>query len=152
MKANPKTVVLYLGMVGFIVLSFSLITSYGARTLRAPDAVGGQYVIESALIAGCFAQPPLLVVGQSGSYLNADIVASDAKKNVLTRALKGNGALNGQVLSGQLAVAGSVKLGTCPDKKVLAVDAVVSQEGLRGQLKVGSEVSPLTGTRKAEKS
>ncbi|UFP93578.1 hypothetical protein [Gloeobacter morelensis] len=65
MKANPRTVVLYLGMIGFIVLSFGAISSYGTTYLRAPQAIDGRYALSGPTIDRCFAKPPLLIVGQS---------------------------------------------------------------------------------------
>ncbi|AGY59484.1 hypothetical protein [Gloeobacter kilaueensis] len=150
MKANPKTVALYIGMIGFIVAAFSAIASYGSTHLRAPEAIGGQYVVRG-LPGDCFSEPPLLVVGQSGSYLGADIVPADAKKNLLTRALKGNGLLHGQVESAKVHLAGRISLGTCKEKQPVTLEASVAGGRLQGQVALAGRTLAIEGeTKKAE--
>ncbi|WP_164928613.1 hypothetical protein [Gloeobacter violaceus] len=150
MKANPKTVVLYLGMIGFIVLSFAAISSYGTTNLRAPQAIDGRYILAGPLVDRCFAEPPLLVVGQSGSYLGADIVPADAKKNLLTRALKGNGLLHGQIDGGRMRLEGKAALGTCKAPQTLALEGAVTDGLLQGEIRLAGQASSLTGQRKSE--
>lgn len=150
MKASPKTVVLYIGMIGFIVISFSFISVYGTENLRAPTDIAGQYALTTAVAPDCFGdKPPILVIGQSGSYLNADLAAADLKKDKLTRALKGNGALNGQIAAGKIQLAGKPKLGTCKEPQPLTLTLTVLDGQVQGQLRLGNKVFPVAGKTKA---
>jgi hypothetical protein len=147
MKANPKTVALYIGMTGFAVIAFGMISSYGATNLHAPKAIGGTYVLDTAFAPECFSEPPLLVIGQSGSYLNADIVPADAKKNVLTRALKGNGFFHGQLVEGKMHLEGDAKLGSCKIKQPMTLVAMSNNEQVQGTLRLQGKSMPLTGKK-----
>ncbi len=147
MKANPKTVALYIGMTGFAVIAFGLITNYGSTNLHAPKAIGGTYVLDTAFAPDCFSEPPLLVIGQSGSYLNADIVPADAKKNVLTRALKGNGFFHGQLIDGKMHLAGDAKLGSCKQKQPMSLLAMSNDGTVQGTLSLQGQSMPLTGKK-----
>lgn len=147
MKANPKTVALYIGMIGFAVITFGMISSYGATNLHAPKAIGGTYTLETAFAPDCFSEPPLLVIGQSGSYLNADIIPADAKKNVLTRALKGNGFFHGQIIDGKIHLAGNTKLGSCKEKQPMSLLAMSDDGKMQGTLSLQGRSMPLTGKK-----
>jgi hypothetical protein len=147
MKANPKTVALYIGMTGFAVIAFGMISSYGATNLHAQKAIGGTYVLNTAFAPDCFSEPPLLVIGQSGSYLNADIVPADAKKNVLTRALKGNGFFHGQLVEGKMHLEGDAKLGSCKIKQPMTLVAMSNNEQVQGTLSLQGKSMPLTGKK-----
>ncbi|MBC7881348.1 MAG: hypothetical protein H7Y37_08440 [Anaerolineae bacterium] len=147
MKANPKTVALYLGMITFAVITFGVISSYGATNLHAPKSIGGTYVLDTAFAPDCFSEPPLLVVGQSGSYLNADIVPADAKKNVLTRALKGNGFFHGQLIDGKLHLEGNAKLGSCKEKQPMSLVATSNDGLVQGTMSIKGQSMPLTGKK-----
>jgi hypothetical protein len=147
MKANPKTVALYIGMTGFAIIAFGMITSYGATNLHAPKAIGGTYVLNTSFAPDCFSEPPLLIIGQSGSYLNADIIPADAKKNVLTRALKGNGFFHGQLVDGTMHLEGDAKLGSCKIKQPIALVAMSDNEQVKGNLRFQGKSMPLTGKK-----
>jgi hypothetical protein len=147
MKANPKTVALYIGMTGFAVIAFGMISSYGATNLHAPKAIGGTYILDTSFAPDCFSEPPLLVVGQSGSYLNADIVPADAKKNVLTRALKGNGFFHGKLIDGTMHLEGDAKLGSCKIKQPIALVATSNEGQVQGTLSLQGKSMPLMGKK-----
>lgn len=143
MKANPKTVVLYLGMIGFIVIAFSAISSYGSTHLQAPKSLGGQYTLDGLTATGCFSEPPLLILGQSGSYLGADIVPADASKKLLTRALKGNGLLHGRIENGQMQLAGKTALGSCKGAQAVAVTASSTASPGEGEMVLEGRTFPM---------
>jgi hypothetical protein len=152
MKTNPKTLAFYFGSITFVVVSFTLIVDYGNKNLHPPASISGQYLIEatSGNIATCFSAQPMLVIGQSGTYLNADLVSSDAKKQKLSRALKGNGALNGQVSEGQIHLEGqNLALGTCP-KSPVTVEATIKEGKVTGQLRWNGETILLNGSTAPE--
>jgi hypothetical protein len=150
MKANPRAVALYLGMIGFSVLCFSAIASYGSTHLRAPRAIGGQYALAEPT-SPCFSAPPLLVLGQSGSYLGADLIPHDAGKNLRNRALKGNGHLHGEIEAGRFLLTGTTRLGHCPQPQKIALEATVEADGrLSGTVSLDGRTLPLAGQRKSD--
>lgn len=139
MRLNPKVVVFYVAMVAFLIVSFGVISEYGTRTLAAPSAVSGIYTLSSdgKGTPDCFGATvaPLLVIGQSGSFLNADFVSGDGSEEQLTRAFKGNGALTGQIQAGLVRLEGTASTpASCMNKQPLTLEATVSNDTLHGHL------------------
>ncbi len=151
MQMNPKSLALYAGMITFAVVSYAIIADYGTKNLTAQEDISGKYVLTLESSSDCFttAVPPLLVIGQSGGYLNADVVSSDAAPPVLRRALVGNGKLNGRVIEQKVRVESpSVALGSCSGKQPLLIEATVDKDMVKGQLTWQGVIYPFTGSKK----
>ncbi|WP_287127858.1 hypothetical protein [Candidatus Cyanaurora vandensis] len=143
MKFTPTTTVLYyVGMTGLLIGSFTAIVNYGTAHLKAPQSISGKYRL--AMNLSCLGQaPPLLVIGQSGSYLNADLLASDSPKDRLSRAFKGNGTIHGKIDgTDSVNLTGSMR---CPGAQPVTVAATFQQGKVRGTLAFKDQVIPFSG-------
>jgi len=150
MKFDVNSVLFYVGSIGFTVASFAFISSYGTTNLKAPQSIGGKYLLSPAVALDCFAKaPPMLVIGQSGTYLNGDLLDSEAKKDKLNRALKGNGALGGHIAEDGITLKGTF---ICRDKQNLAVEATIEAGQIQGKLRFGDQEIPFTGTKEKPKT
>ncbi|UFP93580.1 hypothetical protein [Gloeobacter morelensis] len=68
--------------------------------------------------------------------MSADTVPTDASKNLLTWALKGNGLLHGQLIDGRMRLEGKAKLGECKAPQTLSLEAVVADGRLQGEIRL----------------
>lgn len=140
MHFSFKSIVLYVGMISFFIFSFGAISRYGSRNLQAPQDISGEYQLDINNIPACLseASPPVLVIGQSGKYLNAALLSGSYSQDELNRALRGNGKLSGEVAGTQLTLHGESQLHLshpeCQDSNQIIIEAMFNNNGLSGDL------------------
>jgi hypothetical protein len=76
MNKNLQHLTLYLSAISFVVILFTLVTSYGEANLKTVSKIAGTYSIDSS-IPNC--QNIQLAIQQSGTYINAAIAPLGAK-------------------------------------------------------------------------
>ena len=141
---NLRSLLFYSGSLGAVVLLFIVATAYGENQLKAPPRIDGHYRVTATNLPACLAnQPLLLIVQQSGIYLNGTLVAEQAgnepKKEVEKPTLRG-------IWNGSLSLEGTVHATLpCPDRLMIQArvepGSTPSRDrptGLQGTLQLGS--------------
>jgi hypothetical protein len=72
---DSKHLTFYLGAIAFVIILFTLVTSYGEGNLKASIKVEGSYNLESLKSKlNCGEKPLQLIIEQSGIYLNSALI------------------------------------------------------------------------------
>jgi hypothetical protein len=105
---NLKSLAFYGGAIAFVVVLFSLTTSYGEAHLKAPRDVNGYYPIDTNDLPGCLGSKRLtLDIKQSGVYVTGALLEADASEKA-TKAIEQHPPLTGQWNNHQLSLTGSL--------------------------------------------
>ncbi len=130
---NPRWIAFYGATIAVVVALFSFATSYGETNLQAPTKIAGRYRINANDLPGCLKnQTLILVIDQSGIYLNGALLASGdtTQINKQTRSL--TGLWNHQ----QLTLNGIPQLQSCQPN--IKIDGAIEQSQLKGRLSLVS--------------
>lgn len=80
---SPRSLTFYGCAIGFVTVLFSVVSAYGEANLKAPIHIGGRYPIATSNLPGCLQNQSLvLLVQQSGIFLNGSLVPLDAPEKV----------------------------------------------------------------------
>ncbi len=100
---NFKSLAFYGVAIGSVVILFKVVSTYGEANLKAPPAIGGNYLIDTKNLPECLKADKLVLnIDQSGIYLFSSLVS--VKENVpetksADAAPSLHGLLNGQNLN-----------------------------------------------------
>ncbi|UBF24803.1 hypothetical protein K9N68_24550 [Kovacikia minuta CCNUW1] len=82
-----KSLAFYGIAIGSVVLLFSVVTAYGEANLKAPVQIKGRYTIAAQDLPGCLkSEQLLLLVEQSGIFLNGSLLPGDAAERLVKKA------------------------------------------------------------------
>lgn len=83
-RFNKKTAIFYISTIVLVLILFKIITAYGESNLKASPSIRGSYQLEIKPQANC-SNPGkvLLVIEQSGIYLNATLLPNESSKAVV---------------------------------------------------------------------
>lgn len=144
-----RSLALYIGMTGVLLFAIVQIISYGNQHLHAPADISGRYTLAGIGAPLCAegADRPVLVIGQSGTFLNADLLGGGASSDLLSRANKGNGKLHGRISAGVIQLEGSAEHLGCLAGHTLRLEATVSDHTLQGQLAAADQRVAISGSK-----
>lgn len=157
MHLSLKSVLLYVGMISFFILSFVAISRYGNHYLQAPPNISGEYELLLNNPPTCLLETtaPVLVIGQSGRYLNAELLSSSYSSDELNQARRGNGQLAGEVAGTELTLKGQSLFHQshpdCTNTNPITIQATLDQNGLSGNLIQANQTIPFVALPVADK-
>lgn len=135
---SPKSLILYITLIGSITGFFSAIATYGNNYLKAPPRIIGSYRLEATNLPTCLQSVPLtLTIAQSGKYLSGFLLPTEVTARQ-TRSAEKRPTLRGQWEQEQWVLSGEVsELNSCPQTTLsIKVQGYLSENKLRGQLSV----------------
>lgn len=158
---NKKTLTFYGTAIGSVLILFSLVTRYGNTHLKAPVAIGGDYILTVAPSSACPSPRPLrLSIQQSGVYLSAALWPDVSEKAADTSQLPFT--LNGNWQNGQIDLTGRVPgLDVCSDQSQASVQqdstpvqvqGTLENKTLSGQMSLGASPEKQDFTARVEES
>ncbi|MFB2838661.1 hypothetical protein [Floridanema evergladense] len=136
---SVKSLAFYGLAIGLVVLLFKGVTTYGT-TIKAPPAIDGSYRITTQNLPGCLnAEKLLLIIQQSGVYLNGSLVSMKTEEE-LARSIEEKPSLTGkwnnQNKTQPLSLIGSLnKIKECQNQSI-SIRGVVNGKTLKGQIKL----------------
>lgn len=136
-----KSLAFYGLAIGLVVLLFKGVTTYG-KTIKAPPPIDGSYRIITQNLPGCLkSEKLLLIIQQSGVYLNGSLVSVKSEEQ-LARTLEEKPSLTGkwnnQNQTQPLNLTGSLhKIKKCENQSV-SIRGVVNGKTLKGQIKLNT--------------
>jgi len=146
---RPKSLMFYGGTLAFVVVLFSLVTAYGETHLEAPALIEGRYSLPKDL-PGCLqARPIMLVLWQSGVYLNGAMIPADAHSEAIQAVAK-RPPLQGDWRDGNLSLGGALaNLEGCQGKVI--VEGTIQGSTLTGTLSLTDPAAAMTFSANREK-
>lgn len=142
-----KSLAFYGLAIGLVVVLFKAVTTYGT-TMKAPPPIDGRYRITTQNLPGCLnSEKLLLIIQQSGVYLNASLVSVKSEEQLAKAAEEKpslTGKWNNQNQTQPLNLTGSFnKIKKCENQSV-SIRGVVNGKTLKGQIKLNT-TTPLVG-------
>jgi hypothetical protein len=136
---ESKHLTFYLGAIAFVMILFTLVTSYGEGNLKASIKVEGSYNIESKL--KCGEKPLQLIIQQSGIYLNSALIplAELAKENPRIQISE----LSGKLLQNQLSLSGKPHI--C--SSAIAIKVEFANKTLTGKISANNTTTDFIATQ-----
>ncbi len=133
---SPKSLAFYAGSIVAVVALFTIATSYGETHLQAPRKIEGRYPLPATL-PGCLQSKQLVLsVQQSGIYLTAALIPTDATENA-ARIAEDRPALTGRWTNEQLTLTGAIAhLPTC--QGTATIQGSVTNDILNGTLQLST--------------
>jgi hypothetical protein len=127
---NFKHLSFYLFAISFVIILFTLVTSYGENNLKAATKIDGTYKIETNFKSefNCPSIPLQLIVQQSGIYLNAALIPIELKSEAKPKVQISE--LSGKFQQNQLSLSGKSQI--C--KSDLLIEAQISNKNLIGKI------------------
>lgn len=107
---NLKSLSFYGVAIASVLALFKVVTAYGESNLKAPTSIEGRYRL-SYTQPNCRTNPLVLVIQQSGIYLNGSLLPALADDQQLRSAEK-RPSLAGQMHNQQISLAGTVPAST----------------------------------------
>ena len=146
---NLKSLAFYAVAIGTVVVLFSVTTRYGEANVKAPEDITGRYSIAKQDLPGCLNATPLsLDVRQSGVYLSAALVATDASEQVI-KAVEQRPPLSGEWNNQQFSLAGSLPhLEGC--QGTVAIAGTIQNGMMNGNLNLDSSSEKTVFTAQKE--
>ncbi len=146
-----KSLLFYGGAIGFVVILFSFVTTYGEANLKPAPKIAGRYRLNARALPGCLkTEALLLTVQQSGIYLNAVLAEPESTS---APAAKMKPSLHGFWQSQQLTLVGPpTALKACqPTATEVQIQGTIDQKLLKGTIGLGTAApANLTAERLAE--
>jgi hypothetical protein len=133
---SPKSLILYITLIGSVTGFFSAIASYGNNYLEALPRISGSYRLEATNLPACLQSAPLtLTIAQSGKYLSGFLLSSEVTAQQ-TRSAEKRPTLTGEWEGEKWILSGSVsELNSCPQNTLsIELQGYLNEEQLRGQL------------------
>jgi hypothetical protein len=136
---SAKSLAFYGSTIVFVIALFSLSTSYGESTLKAPTKIAGRYRLKAENLPGCLkAETLILTIDQSGIYLNGSLISETDDAQT---AAKKQPSLMG-VWQQQLELSGALShLDKCQSivpTPVVKIQGTVNQATLKGVIQLAS--------------
>ena len=134
-----KSLAFYAVAIGSVVLLFKAVTTYG-KTMKAPPSIDGSYRITTQKLPGCLnSENLLLIIQQSGVYLNGYLVSVQTKKQLaisLEAKPSLTGRWNNQNEAQPLNLTGSLnQIKKCQNQSV-SIRGLINGRTLKGQIKL----------------
>lgn len=104
---NLKSLIFYGVAIASVLALFEVVTAYGESNLKAPTAIDGRYRLSYTQPNCGKANALVLVIQQSGIYLNGSLLPALADDQQLRSAEK-RPTLAGQMYNQQISLAGTV--------------------------------------------
>ncbi|MDX2213109.1 MAG: hypothetical protein SFY66_07455 [Oculatellaceae cyanobacterium bins.114] len=143
---QPKSLLFYGTMIGSVTILFRFTSAYGETHLKAPPNINGHYLISEPL-AGCSESDRLmLVIQQSGVYINGTLTLVEAETTASSQAntlTEENPSLAGRWKDQAITLSGTTKLADCQLEAQSSSNAAIPVT-LEGNL-TGEPVKELTG-------
>lgn len=133
---SPKSLILYITLIGSVTGFFSAIASYGNNYLKAPPKINGSYRLEVTNLPDCLDSVPLtLTINQSGKYLSGFLLPTEVTSQQ-TRSAEKRPTLTGEWEGEKWILSGSVsELNSCPKNSLsIELQGYLKEKRLRGQL------------------
>ncbi|MFB2923488.1 hypothetical protein [Aerosakkonema funiforme] len=154
---NFKSFTFYGLAIGFVVLLFKVVTTYG-HNLKAPPPIQGRYRIIAQNLPKCLASDELLLnIQQSGIYLNGSLLTADKNvesSNVTSASqtsVQEKPSLFGLWQNQQFTLSGTTnKFISCERKINVTIQAFVKGETLNGKMTLTSAAQPIEFTAQRE--
>ncbi|MBL1173802.1 hypothetical protein [Pantanalinema sp. GBBB05] len=145
---SPRSLIFYGGSIGFVMVLFSVVSAYGEANLKAPNHINGRYPIAASNLPGCLQNQSLvLLVQQSGVFLNGSLVPLDAPEKV-ARIAEERPSLTGHWDNRTLTLQGTTAY--LPDCSLpINLQGSVEDNSLKGTIRLtsSSETAPFTASR-----
>jgi len=149
---NLKSLAFYGAAIAFVVVLFSVTTSYGEAHVKAPRDIDGHYPIDGDDLPGCLKSNHLVLdIKQSGVYLTGALIEADTSEKA-TKAIEQHPPLTGKWDSQQLSLAGSLThLRGC--EGTITINGAINQDNrLEGAISLNSaETKNFTAQREKPK-
>jgi hypothetical protein len=155
---NLKSLVFYGSAIGAVVILFSVVTAYGEAQLKAPIQIKGRYQIAAQDLPGCLkSKQLLLMIEQSGIYLNGSLLPGDAAEKLVKKAEE-RPSLTGRWSNQQLVLNGPLsQLPNCQSEVNIqgTIEGTpqagkLDQATLNGTIRLSSEPTAASFTAKQE--
>ena len=133
-----KSLLFYVGSIGFVIVLFSVATAYGEANLKPAPKIAGRYRLNAQTLPGCLKTEVLvLTVQQSGVYLNASLAEPESTPIV---SVKPKLSLHGFWRSQQLTLAGLPKaLKACQSIATeVQIQGTIGQKIMKGTIGLGT--------------
>lgn len=151
---NLKSLSFYGIAIGSVVLLFKVVTAYG-ETLKAPPPIDGIYRLNAQKLPKCLQSADLvLIIQQSGVYLNGVLLAIDKNSEKQNTSLSSilaeeNPSLNGRFQNQKIFLSGTTnKLDICAKQVQTKIEAVANSSSLSGKISLNFTSQPLNFTAK----
>lgn len=133
---SPKSLILYITLIGSVMGFFSAIASYGDNYLEAPPRISGSYRLEAPNLPACLQSTSLiLTISQSGKYLSGFLLPSEVTAQQ-TRSAEKRPTLTGEWEGEKWILSGLVsELHSCSQTTLsIELQGYLNEKQLRGQL------------------
>ena len=136
---SVKSLAFYGAAIGLVVLLFKGVTTYG-KTIKAPPPIDGTYRITTQNLPKCLkSENLLLIIQQSGVYLNGSLVSVNPKEQ-LTVTIEEKPSLTGkwnhENPTQPLNLTGSLnEIKECQNQSV-SIRGVINVKTLKGQIQL----------------
>ncbi|HEY9616789.1 MAG TPA: hypothetical protein V6C64_08115 [Microcoleaceae cyanobacterium] len=147
---SPRSLIFYGGSIAFVMVLFSVVTAYGETNLKASARINGRYPITAATLPGCLQNQSLvLLVQQSGIFLNGSLIPTEAAEKVV-RIAEERPSLNGRWDNQTMTLQGTTSyLPNCSTP--ISLQGNFDGTTLQGKIRLNSttETFPFTANREA---
>lgn len=136
---SVKSLAFYGSAIALVVLLFKGVTTYGT-TMKAPPPIDGRYRITTQNLPGCLkSEKLLLIIQQSGVYLNGSLVSVKTEEQ-LAKAMEKKPSLTGkwnnENKTQPLNLTGSLnQINECQNQSV-SIRGVINGKTFKGQIKL----------------
>ena len=139
-----KSLSFYGGAIAFVVVLFSVVTTYGESKLKASQKIDGRYQIPAQDLPGCLKSEQLiLLVQQSGIYLTGSLLASETAETLGKRAAE-RPSMTGDWDNQRLSLHGDASfLPKC--QGAVTIQGAIAQQTLNGTLNLNSAPGAASG-------
>lgn len=136
---SVKSLAFYGSAIGLVVLLFKGVTTYGT-TMKAPPPIDGRYRITTQNLPGCLnSESLLLIIQQSGVYLNGSLVSVKTEEQLATAMEQKpslTGKWNNQNQTQPLNLTGSLnEIKECQNQSI-SIRGLVNDKIIKGQIKL----------------
>jgi hypothetical protein len=144
-----KSLSFYGVAIAFVVILFSVVTTYGEANLKAPQKIDGRYQIPAQDLPGCLKSEQLiLLVQQSGIYLTGSLLTADTVDTLGKRATE-RPSMTGNWGNQQLTLYGDASyLPKCQGE--IRIQGAIAQQVLNGTLNISTVPGNIPVTAKLE--
>ncbi|MBW4579174.1 MAG: hypothetical protein KME42_06340 [Tildeniella nuda ZEHNDER 1965/U140] len=144
-----KSLSFYGSAIAFVIILFSVVTTYGEANLKAAEKIDGRYQIPAQDLPGCLKSEQLiLLVQQSGIYLTGSLLTADTADTLEKRATE-RPSMTGNWENQRLTLHGDASyLPKCQGE--VKLQGTIAQQSLNGTLNLSATPSDIPFSAKLE--